>query len=145
MAAVLGAAAGTASAAASYPDSVVGAELPTATSTRGTFVGVATGALPGRWRVQIEHAPLASGSTVAVTGGSFSFRGLDGRAFSGRVTGGSVTVQSRGVGCTDQRYAVDAQFAAGWFQGMLTHHRRLLFGRCLIYAATVRGSATFSV
>jgi hypothetical protein len=127
-----------------YVDRVVGTELPTATSTSGTFVGLATGSLPGSWRVRIEHEPLAAGPRVAVSGGTFVVRSLDGRTVSGRVTDGSVTVRSRGGGCTAQVYAVDAQLTAGRFRGTLTHHRRSFLGSCLIYAATISGSATFT-
>ena len=33
------------------------------------------------------------------------------------------------------------QLAAGTFDGTLMHHRRSLFGHCVIYAATISGHA----
>ena len=33
------------------------------------------------------------------------------------------------------------QLTAGSFDGTLMHHRRSLFGRCLIYAASISGHA----
>ena len=57
------------------------------------------------------------------------------------MTGGSVSVTSRGSHCTTQVYAVHVQLADGTFDGTLQHHRRSLFGRCLIYAATINGHA----
>jgi hypothetical protein len=64
-----------------------------------------------------------------------------GAAFRSSVTGGSVSVRNRGAHCTTQVYAVHVELAAGSFDGTLQHHRRSLFGRCLIYAATINGHA----
>jgi hypothetical protein len=36
---------------------------------------------------------------------------------------------------------VHVQLPSGTFDGTLLHHRRSLFGRCLIYAATISGHA----
>lgn len=125
-----------------YSDRVVAAEFPPITSTLGTFLGVATGPLPGQWRVQIAHQPLAAGSRVAITGGTFALHTLSGRTVRGAVTGGAVTVVARGLGCTNQVYAVDATLSVGHFSGTLTHHRRSILGRCIIYSATISGSAS---
>jgi hypothetical protein len=134
-----------AGATASYTDTLTGTEIPPISSTLGTFVGVATGALPAAWRVQIAHRPLASGDTVDITGGSFSLVARNGARLGGPVSGGSVTVTDRGSRCRSQTYHVVASFSAGAFDGTLTHHRRSLFGRCVIYAATIKGRGTFSV
>ncbi len=131
-------------ATSTYADRVVGAEFPPITSTLGTFLGVARGGLPGEWRVQIAHQPLSGGATVAITGGAFAMRTSGGRRLAAPVTGGTVTVLDRGAGCTDQRYAVDATLSLGRFQGTLTHHRRSVLGRCLVYAATISGRATLT-
>ncbi|MGZ6881083.1 MAG: hypothetical protein ACXVGB_14435 [Mycobacteriaceae bacterium] len=68
------------SVAAEFPcecgDRVVGTEIPPISSTLGTFLGVASGELPGQWRVQIVHQPLASGPSVAITGGTFMMHTL---------------------------------------------------------------------
>jgi hypothetical protein len=119
-----------------------GVEVFPITSTLGTFVGVARGELPATWRVQIAHAPLATAPTVPITGGKFSIYTLTGRKLSGSVTGGSVAVTDRGSGCGNQTYGVTVTFSIGSFDGTLTHHRRSLLGRCLIYSASIRGRAT---
>lgn len=137
------AAAGAAFARTAYDDRVVGVEVPPISPSLGTFVGLAAGELPGRFRVQIAHEPLAGGRPVAITGGTFSLRTWS-RTLSGAVTGGSVSVVSPGARCADQVYAVSAQLSSGSFSGRLTHHRRSLLGRCVVYAATISGSATFA-
>jgi hypothetical protein len=52
-----------------------------------------------------------------------------------------VSVVKPGANCTTQVYAVHVLLAAGTFAGTLMHHRRSLFGRCVIYAATIDGRA----
>ena len=113
--------AGAASGSAKVDLRVVGTEVPPISSTRGTFVGAAQGPV-GAWRISIRHEALSTGSTVAVTGGF-------------------VSVTNRGAHCTTQVYAVHVQLASGTFDGTLLHHRRSLFGHCLIYAATISGHA----
>jgi hypothetical protein len=127
-----------------YKDTLAGTEVLPVSSTLGTFVGVATGALPATWRVQIAHQPLAAGPTVLITGGTVSLLTLTGRRISGPVTDGSVTVTNRGSRCTDQTYRVVVTFSSGSFDGTLTHHRRSIFGRCILYSATIRGHGTFN-
>jgi hypothetical protein len=141
--AALAAAASAAGSAAAVRASerVVGVEVPPISSTLGTFTGVATGALSGPWRVQIEHQPLRLGPRIAITGGSFTMRPLRHPKLAASVTGGSVTVVRAGAGCTDQVYAVDAELSRGEFVGTLRHHRRSILGRCVIYAATITGHA----
>jgi len=134
----------TASASSSYADSFSGTEIIPVSPVRGTFVGVARGDLTAVWRTQIVHQPLSSGSTVAVTGGTFSILGRTGVRLGGAVTGGSVTVLNRGSRCTSQTYRVSVTFNGGAFDGTLTHHRRTILGNCLIYAATITGRGTFA-
>ena len=119
---------------------VVGTEVPPISSTRGTFVGASQGPV-GAWRISIRHDALSTGPTVAVTGGSLLIGLRTGTALRSSVTGGSVSVVNRGPRCTTQVYAVHVQLASGTFDGTLLHHRRSLFGRCLIYAATISGHA----
>jgi hypothetical protein len=119
---------------------VVGTEVPPISSTRGTFVGASQGPV-GAWRISIRHQALATGPTVAVTGGSLLIALRTGDALRSSVTGGSVSVTNRGSHCTTQVYAVHVQLTAGTFDGTLMHHRHSLFGRCLIYAATINGHA----
>jgi hypothetical protein len=132
--------AGTALGSARVDLRVVGTEVPPISSTRGTFVGAAQGPV-GAWRISIRHEALRSGPTVAVTGGSLLIGLRTGTALRSSVTGGSVSITSRGSHCTTQVYAVHVQLADGTFDGTLQHHRRSLFGRCLIYAATISGHA----
>ena len=134
----------TASASSSYSDSFTGTEIIPVSSVRGTFVGVARGQLPAVWRTQIVHQPLASGTTVAVTGGTFSILGHNGVRLGGVVTGGSVTVVNRGSRCSNQTYRVSVAFTGGSFDGTLTHHRRSILGRCIVYAATITGRGAFA-
>ena len=119
---------------------VVGTEVPPISSTRGTFVGASQGPV-GAWRISIRHEALNTGPTVAVTGGSLLIGLRTGTALRSSVTGGSVSVTNRGAHCTTQVYAVHVELAAGTFDGTLMHHRRSLFGRCLIYAASISGHA----
>ena len=145
LAGVLAAAATASAAAATITTATVnGTEVPPISSTLGTFVGVAGKPLRASWRVQIDHQPLATGPTVAITGGSYSFLTLSRRILSGPVTGGSVTVVDRGSHCANQTYEVSLQLAGGSFDGTLTHHRRSLLGRCVLYAATIHGRATLT-
>jgi len=125
-------------------DTLTGTEVLPVSSTLGTFVGVATGGLPATWRVQIAHQPLVTGPTVLITGGTFSLLTLAGHRIGGRVYDGSVTVTNRGSRCTDQTYRVVATFSSGSFDGTLTHHRRSIFGRCIVYSATIRGHGIFN-
>lgn len=124
---------------------LTGTEIVPVSSRRGTFVGVSTGSLLSGWRVQVVHEPLAIGSTVAVTGGSFTLVTTHGDRLQGPVTGGSVSVLDRGSGCRNQVYRVRLDLAAGRFDGTLTHRRRSLLGRCVLYAATIKGSGTFAL
>ena len=133
-----------AAATSSYSESFSGTEIVPVSSVRGTFVGVANGELRGVWRAQIVHQPLSTGTTVAVTGGSFSVVGGLAKRVSGPVTGGSVTVVNRGSHCTSQTYRVSVTFAGGSFDGTLTHFRRSILGRCIVYAATITGRGIFA-
>ena len=119
---------------------IVGTEVPPISSTRGTFVGASHGPV-GAWRISIRHQALSTGPTVAVTGGSLLIGLRTGTALRSSVTGGSVSVTNRGARCTTQVYAVHVRLAAGTFDGTLQHHRRSLFGHCVIYAATISGHA----
>ena len=133
------------SATTTVTDRLTGTEIVPFSSTRGTFVGVATGQLPAAWRVQIVHEPLATGPAVAISGGRFVLVTRAGQFVNGAVRSGTVTVESRGSHCTDQTYGVSAILSMGSFVGTLTHHRRSIFGRCLVYAATLTGRGVFSL
>jgi hypothetical protein len=122
-----------------------------ATSTVGTFVGtgIATDDA-GLFSAQIVHIPLSGGSAT-VTGGTFSFSGAL-RHLTGAFTGGSVSQASGFTGCTNQTYNVIGTLAlstpaggSGTFAALLTHYRTRIFGSCITYSASVRGTATFSL
>jgi len=132
--------AGAAAASSTVDLRVVGTEVPPISSTRGTFVGASQGPV-GAWRISISHEALRTGPTVAVTGGSLVIGLRTGTALRASVTGGSVSVVNRGAHCATQVYAVHVQLASGTFDGTLMHHRRSLFGHCVIYAATISGHA----
>jgi hypothetical protein len=69
---------------------------------------------------------------------------------SGQFSGGTITVKDPGAHCTDQVYTVDGSLqnvsvtGTGQFVATLTHHRRLVLGRCWLYAATVGGTVTLA-
>jgi hypothetical protein len=132
--------AGAAFASATVDLRVVGTEVPPISSTRGTFVGASQGPV-GAWRISIRHEALNTGPTVAVTGGSLLIGLRTGTALRSSVTGGTVAVTNRGSHCTTQVYAVHVELSAGTFDGTLQHHRRSLFGHCVIYAASISGHA----
>src|SRR6185312_2371031 len=128
--------------AATSSDSVSGLEYA-ATSTQGRFVGVASGALPGAWSVTVDHTPLGTrldGTLTAVTGD---------------FTAGTVRQLSGFTGCASQRYAVHgvlddvgsgaARRGTGTLDATLTHYRTKIFGQCLTFSASVRGSLSLTI
>jgi hypothetical protein len=130
------------------------------TSTVGQFAGSAVGAADvGAWDTRVIHDPLGSAGTVAITGGTFSMRTKSLSSWAsdfvtGQYTGGTISVVDPGANCTNQRYRVVGTLGnvatsttvggAGSFDVILTHHRRLLFGSCITYSATVTGGVSFS-
>jgi hypothetical protein len=148
---VVGVVAPAALGATTYSDTVKGVEVA-ASSTQGTFVGTASGALPGDWAATIDHTPLSS-SGATITGGSFSLTTVLGgypTLVTGSFTGGTVTVLAPGYGCRNQKFAIDGSLGdvgpwyggsgTGGFSGTLTHYRQRVFGSCVTYAASVTGS-----
>lgn len=139
-----------------YKDAVVGAEV-FASTTEGVFVGVATGDLSGAWSADVIHTDLTSGSAT-VTGGSFNLATALNRQLA-VVTGsfdngGSITLVYTAPGCGIQQYQVTdtmskvgvgaAPSGHGSFSALLTHHRAKIFGKCVVYAATVAGSVSLT-
>jgi hypothetical protein len=129
---------------------VSGAEYA-ATTTVGSFAGVALASDDyGVWQAVVVHNPLptTTGASTAITGGTFSLEGRV-RDLAGGFTGGSVTLTSDSA-CARQTFSVDGQLtltAGGTgtadFAAQLTHYRIYLFGRCITYGATVKGTVTF--
>jgi hypothetical protein len=124
-----------------------------ATSTVGTFVGVGTAADDGgTWSASIAHTVLTGGAAT-ITGGTFNYAG-SARDIAGTFTGGSLSQIGGATGsspCTSQTYLVTGSLSltapgagTGTFSAVLTHYRVLLFGRCIVYGATVKGGATFT-
>jgi hypothetical protein len=146
---------GVATAATTYSDSVIGFEY-SATSTQGKFSGTAYGALAGAWAATVVHDPL--GTTGAVTGGYMNLvTAVNGTPtlVEGHVYGGAIVQTSGFGGCVNQSYRVDLTLnrvrangrgdEGGLYGGTLTHYRRSVFGRCLIYSATINGSMTLTI
>lgn len=143
-------AAATATAAQTYNDTISGHEYYF-TSTEGRFAGTASGALPGYWGVRVQHTPLCLSCTptATITGGSFSLATNSGLV-SGTFTGGTVQVTNPGANCTNQTFTVKGVLGGvGWWSGgsgtglfsaTLTHYRHRIFGSCVSYAASVKGT-----
>ena len=136
---------------ASYEDAISGIEIA-ATSTVGTFVGTASGDLPGFWRAVVEHEPLRPEEEAEITGGTFILAThLNGRPASvtGTFAGGAVTPQASIQPCGNEYYAVSATLAdvtdggtrggSGVFAGTLVHYRAFLFRSCRTYGASISG------
>jgi hypothetical protein len=142
-----------AAAAATYNDNVVGTEIA-ATSTQGTFLGKATGNLPGAWKAVVQHTPLSPSATI--TGGSFKFVTTSFQVIVGTFNpGGALNQLNPGAGCTNQTYLVQDALSnvgigspgagTGTFQVLLTHFRATFpFVGCQTYAATVQGTLSLT-
>jgi hypothetical protein len=138
-----------------YRFSIWGTEV-SATSTTGRFVGAASGSALGTWYAEVVHVPLGGGvgTRVAIqSGGSFGMalaHADPAYVVSGQFSGGTITVKDPGAHCTDQVYRLDGSLrnvsvaGTGHFVATLTHHRRLVLGRCWLYAATVGGTVTLA-
>src|SRR5438045_2488462 len=148
----------TAEAAQTYDDTISGHEY-FATSTDGKFAGIASGALPGYWNTDVQHTPLCLSCTptATITGGSFelatTLNGIP-TLVTGDFTDGAVQVTNVGADCTNQTFTVDGVLGSvgPWYRGngsgsfdvTLTHYRRLVFGSCITYAASVAGTLSLT-
>jgi hypothetical protein len=73
---------------------------------------------------------------------------------TGRFTGGTVQVINPGTNCTKQTFAVNGILGSvgTWWSGSgsgsfvvtLTHYRKYVFGSCVTYGASVRGSLSLT-
>jgi hypothetical protein len=151
---VLSTAGGAAAAAQSYADAITGHEY-FFTSTDGKFAGSASGTLSGYWNADVQHTPLCGSCTPTATISGGSFQLLHGTTLlTGDFTGGSVQVTNSGAGCTNQTFDVNGMLGdvGAWYSGSgsgifsvtLTHHRRLIFGSCITYAASVAGTLSLT-
>jgi len=133
-----------------YSFSISGTEV-SATSTTGRFVGTASGSALGTWYAEVVHDPLGASPAAIRPGGSFGMalaQAEPAYVVSGQFSGGAITVLDSGARCTNQVYRVDGRVknvsvtGTGHVVATLTHHRRSILGRCLLYAATVGGTVT---
>lgn len=127
-----------------------------ATNTVGTFVGgAADPQLEGMlWKAVVRHVPLSrTGTPALITGGSVTLHVASPTRFwtqSRSFTAGTIAYApdlSSPSACGRQVLRVNATLAptteaddSGSLDVYLIHHRRSLFGHCITYAATVRGS-----
>jgi hypothetical protein len=118
-----------------------------ATSTQGTFVGVALGPDDfATWAAVIQHEALDD--TASITGGTFA---LDGgvRDLQGVITGGEIVRLTSS--CRKETFAVTGDVllvggGSGAFNVTLTHYgRRVPGGNCITFFATVEGLVTFTL
>jgi hypothetical protein len=143
-----------ASASSTYSDTLSGYEY-WASSTDGKFAGTASGSLPGSWNTDVQHTALclSCSTTATITGGSFSLSTVIHYVptlVTGRFTGGTVQVINAGANCTNQTFAVNGILGgvgtwwsgagSGSFNVTLTHYRYSVFGSCVTYGASVRGT-----
>jgi hypothetical protein len=159
--AALVAARGAPAAPASTSFAIVGYEYAF-TQTVGSFAGTGSGNAAGEsaaWNARVVHDPLGSTPTY-VNGGSFAMTTASSGGHFDFATGdfayhgGRITVLDPGTGCTDQRYRVTGTLenvetsttsgGTGMFRATLTHFRFSLLGHCVIYAARVSGTVSFS-
>ena len=136
-----------------YSFSISGTEV-SATETTGRFVGAASGSAVGTWYAEVNHDRLGGGDGAQVaiqSGGSFGMALAPAEpayVVSGQFADGTITTSSSGTSCKNQLYKVDGELknvsvtGTGQFFATLTHHRRSVLGRCLLYAATVSGTVT---
>ena len=126
-----------------------------ATSTQGRFAGKASGSSgdSAAWNAVVNHTPLTTTSTI--TGGAADLATSNGVLVRGQFSGGSVTQTGGFSGCTNQTYDVvgtlepvtrsdSNRTGTGSFSATLTHYRTSIFGRCVVYSASVRGVITLS-
>jgi hypothetical protein len=130
------------------------------TQTVGSFAGSAVGNAGdrGAWNARVEHDPLGSEPTF-ITGGSFWMATRSPNGHYDWVTGdfvdegGTIETLDPGANCTNELYLVTGTLGnvatrttsggTGSFSVTLTHHRALIFGRCVIYSASVAGTVAF--
>lgn len=135
-----------ASAQAQVTYSLAGVETA-ATSTQGTFVGVAKSADDiGTFGAVVLHDPL-SDPAPSVTGGSFAIDGQL-RDLQGVITGGQI--ERQGGSCRKETFTVTGQVllanGLGQFEVTLTHYgTRVLGGGCVTFFATIEGLITFTL
>jgi hypothetical protein len=130
---------------------VAGIETSIPTNNTSTFGGSALGSSGdvALWKASVVHQPLSacpfgSGSSCAITGGSFALTSATGSKLTGSFTRGIVTPVTQQAPCGKQTFGLAGTLATtsgpATFTGRLTHYRTLLFGTCVTYFATISGS-----
>jgi hypothetical protein len=137
------------SVSSSYAVSGVEASVPT--NNTSTFAGAArgSGGDAAFWRASVAHqalssCPFGSGASCAITGGTFTLATVDGSQLAGTFATGTVTPIAQATPCRKQTFAVSATLGTtsggATLTATLTHYRLSLFGTCITYFATIRGS-----
>jgi len=114
----------------------------------GTFVGTSDGPLAGAWRTSVAHTPLRRSADI--TGGTYELvvhhRGdvtrIRGTFHDGRVEVIKPEVRSH---CANERFRVTPVGADARGVLFLIHYRRGVFGSCVIYSASLRGTMWITV
>jgi hypothetical protein len=126
--------------------SVAGVETA-ATSTQGTFAGVAVSADDfATWAAVIQHEELDD--SASITGGTFALNGGV-RDLQGIITDGEIVRLTSS--CRKETFAVTGDVllvggGSGQFNVTLTHYgRRVPGGNCVTFFATVEGLITFTL
>lgn len=139
-----------ASTSVTYTYSIFGVEYA-ATDVQAKFAGAAVATDDyGTWLAVVDHTVLSGGSAT-ITGGTFSYDGKVRDVAGTFDNGGSLTQTGGFTGCGKETFAVAGKLAlvvpaagTGSFSATLTHYRTLLRGRCITYAATVKGTVAFT-
>jgi hypothetical protein len=128
--------------------SLAGVEI-SATSTVGTFVGVAKARDDfGTWLAEIHHTEFDVSGNATITGGGFAIDGQR-RDFHGLIIPGGEIVRLGGS-CRKETFAVTGDVVlagggTGQFNVTLTHYgRRAPGGGCDTFFATVEGLITLT-
>lgn len=131
---------------------VTGIETSIPTNNTSTFAGAASGSAGdvAVWKASVVHqalsnCPFGSNTSCQITGGTFALKSSDGSTLTGTFGPGStVTPVSQQAGCGTQTFAVSGSLATSsgpaTFSATLTHYRLSLFGTCIPFFATIRGS-----
>jgi hypothetical protein len=130
---------------------VSGIETALPTNNTSTFGGSALGSRGdvAFWKANVvhqslAHCPFGSGTSCAITGGTFALTSAKGGTLAGSFVSGRVTPVSQATPCGKQVFGVTGSVAAkqgpATFAATLTHYRKSLFGKCVIYFATIKGS-----
>lgn len=138
-----------ASAQPQVPYSLTGVEIA-ATSTRGTFVGLAISLDDvGTWQAVVLHEPLDD--TALITGGAFAIdgqaRNLQGVISDGEIVRLSGTCRKETFHVTGHVMLFQDDFPTGefgYFDVTLTQYGRRVFGGCITFFATIEGEMTFT-